>query len=57
MVNAGKEVADVAFQHPAVSAAPTPAVVIHHVGFQAHQAVVRTFVLLAGEAVPDEALG
>ena len=33
VVNAGKEMADIAFQHPAFNTVPTPAVIVHHVGF------------------------
>lgn len=46
----------VAFQHPAVRAVALTAVIVHHVGFQAHQAVVCAFSGLAGVAVPDKAL-
>ena len=56
MVDAGEEMPHVAFQHPAVRAVALTAVIVHHVGFQAHQAVVCAFAGLAGVAVPDKAL-
>ena len=46
----------VAFQHPAVRAVALTAVIVHHVGFQAHQAIISPLAFLAGVAVPDEAL-
>ena len=46
----------VAFQHPAVRAVALTAVIVHHVSFQAHQAVVCAFAGLACVAVPDKAL-
>ena len=46
----------IAFQHPAVRAVALTAVIVHHVCFQAHQAVVCAFAGLACVAVPDKAL-
>ena len=46
---------DITLQHPPVCTTVSP-VILDHVILQAHQAVMCSFLLLAGEVVSDEAL-
>ena len=56
MVDACEKVSDVAFKNPTVCAVAAPPVVIYHVGFQAHQAVVSALSGLAGKTISYKAL-